>query len=97
MDPAGQETHAVPQVVERIRFIRLIIADNVTHLLIHAATGGQEAVRKALPDIIDFLWKNRSYVKPGRAFARLRKRPFGHYRASRDELYAIGPKAPTAN
>lgn len=70
--------------VEDVRFNRLIIADNVTHLLRHAAYGGHDAVAKALPEIIDFLWKNRSYAKPGRAFPRTRKRARGHYLPSGD-------------
>jgi len=79
-DAAGKE--ATPLRMEEVRFNRLIIADNVVHLLRHAAQGGQEAIARELPEIIDFLWKNRSYVRPGRAFPRIRKRSRGHYRAS---------------
>jgi hypothetical protein len=67
-------------VVEEVRFNRLIIADNVVHLLRHAALGGRDAIAQRLPEIIDFLWKNRSYVRPGRTFPRMRKRSKGHYR-----------------
>lgn len=67
-------------VVEEVRFNRLILADNVVHLLRHAAQGGQEAIARELPEIIDFLWKNRSYARPGRSFPRVRKRSKGHYR-----------------
>lgn len=83
-DSTPDQLEHIPVQVEQVRFNRLIIADNVTHLLRHAANGGQEAIANALPDIIDFLWKNRSYAKPGRSFPRLRKRSRGHYRASGD-------------
>lgn len=65
-------------VVEDVRFNRLIIADNVVHLLRHAALGGQAAIARELPEIIEFLWKNRSYARPGRTFPRTRKRANGH-------------------
>lgn len=79
-DAAGKDT--TPLVVEEVRFNRLIIADNVVHLLRHAAQGGQDAIARELPEIIDFLWKNRSYVRLGRSFPRMRKRTKGRYRAS---------------
>ena len=78
------ETQQTPLVVEEIRFNRLIIADNVIHLLRHAALGGRDAIARELPEIIDFLWKNRSYVRPGRLFPRLRKRSLGRYRPDRE-------------
>lgn len=76
------DTTEIPLVVEELRFNRLIIADNVVHLLRHAALGGHEAIARELPHIIDYLWKNRSYVRPGRSFPRVRKRSKGHYRAT---------------
>ena len=79
-DDRDQDTTAIE--VEEVRFNRLIIADNVVHLLRHAALGGRDAIARELPDIISFLWKNRSYAKPGRSFPRLRKRSKGHFRAS---------------
>lgn len=79
-DTGNQDTTRLE--VEEVRFNRLIIADNVVHLLRHAAQGGQEAIARELPEIIEFLWKNRSYARPGRSFPRIRKRPMGHYRAS---------------
>lgn len=80
---AGATNLDAPRLeVEEVRFNRLIIADNVVHLLRHAALGGQAAIARELPEIIDFLWKNRSYAKPGRTFPRTRKRAKGHYRAS---------------
>ena len=81
-DAANSQT--TPLEVEDVRFNRLIIADNVVHLLRHAALGGQSAIARELPEIIDFLWKNRSYAKSGRAFPRIRKRAIGHYRPSRE-------------
>jgi hypothetical protein len=81
-DAANKETTTLS--IEEVRFNRLIIADNVVHLLRHAAQGGQEAIARALPEIIDYLWKNRSYIRPGRTFPRMRKRSRGHYRASRE-------------
>lgn len=65
-----------------IRFNRLLIADNVIHLLRANATGGPAAVAAMLPDILDYLWKNRSKPRPGRAFPRQRKRPTRGYRQS---------------
>lgn len=79
-DTAGVQP--TPLVLEEVRFNRLIIADNVIHLLRHAAQGGQDAIARKLPEIIDFLWKNRSYARPGRSFPRVRKRSRGHYRAT---------------
>lgn len=63
-----------------IRFNRLIIADNVIHLLRANATGGPAAVAAMLPDILEYLWKNRSKPKPGRVYPRQRKRPMRGYR-----------------
>lgn len=65
-----------------IRFNRLLIADNVIHLLRANATGGQPAVAAMLPDILDYLWKNRAKVRPGRVYPRQRKRPAKGYRKS---------------
>lgn len=65
-----------------IRFNRLLIADNVIHLLRANAIGGPVAVANMLPDILDYLWKNRSKPRPGRAFPRVRKRPTRGYRQS---------------
>lgn len=65
-----------------IRFNRLLIADNVIHLLRANATGGPTAVAAMMPDILDYLWKNRSKSRPGRTFPRLRKRPTRGYRQS---------------
>lgn len=80
---ADSDVEPTQMVVDEVRFNRLIIADNVVHLLRHAALGGREAIARELPEIIDFLWKNRSYVRPGRWFPRLRKRSKGHYRPTR--------------
>ncbi len=73
---------ATTLVMEEVRFNRLIIADNVVHLLRHAAQGGREAIVQHMPSIIEFLWKNRSYVRPNRTFPRVRKRTKGHFRVS---------------
>jgi Transposase DDE domain len=70
--------------LEDVRFNRLIVADNVIHLLRHAAEGGAAAIAQALPNIIQFLWKNRSYAKTRRVFPRVRKRPRGHFSPQRD-------------
>jgi len=82
--PAPMQTAPVtdptmPLQVTPLRFNRLIVADNVIQLMRHAALGGRRAVAQAMPDIIDFLWKNRSYAKPGRSFPRVRKRSRGHF------------------
>ena len=79
--PATRNTPVIP-VDHGIRFNRLLIADNVIHLLRHNANGGPAAVAAMLPDILDYLWKNRSKVRPGRAFPRVRKRPAAGYRKS---------------
>jgi regulator of protease activity HflC (stomatin/prohibitin superfamily) len=81
-DSDTASTQTTPLMMEDVRFNRLIIADNVVHLLRHAALGGQNAIARELPEIIDFLWKNRSYARPGRSFPRTRKRAIGHYRPS---------------
>lgn len=83
-DKTAENNLQQPFQLDNLRFNRLIVADNVIHLLRHAAEGGGAAVAKAMPDIIDFLWKNRSYAKPGRTFPRTRKRPRGHFSPSRD-------------
>lgn len=69
-----------PAIDHDIRFNRLLIADNVIHLLRANATGGQPAVAAMLPDILTYLWKNRAKVRPGRVYPRLRKRPLTGYR-----------------
>lgn len=78
---ANQDT-ARTAIDHGIRFNRLLIADNVIHLLRANATGGPPAVAAMLPSILDYLWKNRSKVRPGRIFPRLRKRPLRGYRKS---------------
>lgn len=65
-----------------IRFNRLLIADNVIHLLRARATGGQPAVDALLPEILLYLWKNRAKVRPGRVYPRQRKRPVPGYKRS---------------
>lgn len=80
--PPHPPTEAPTLHITDLRFNRLLIADNVIHLLRYAALGGRTAVREAMPDILDYLWKNRSYARPGRSFPRLRKRPLGHYKKS---------------
>lgn len=65
-----------------LRFNRLLIADNVVHLLRAAALGGPRAVAEMMPEILSYLWKNRSYAKSGRSYPRQRKRPLGYYRRS---------------
>lgn len=86
LSPEPATGHAIQQQlhVDNLRFNRLIVADNVIHLLRHAAEGGRDAVAKAMPHIIDYLWKNRSYAKPGRTFPRKRKRARGHFPDSRN-------------
>jgi hypothetical protein len=69
-------------VTQNIRFNRLLIADNVIHLLRATAIGGKAAARKSLVGILEYLWKQRSVAKPGRTYPRQRKRPLGYYRAS---------------
>ena len=70
-------------IIREVRFNRLLIADNVIHLLRAAATGGADEVARRLPRILTNLWKNRSYVKPGRIFPRHRKRALGRFRNTR--------------
>lgn len=80
-DEATQDTTGTT-IDQGIRFNRLLIADNVIHLLREQAIGGPPAVAAMLPGILDYLWKNRSKVRPGRTFPRLRKRPLRGYRKS---------------
>jgi hypothetical protein len=68
--------------VSKLRFNRLIVADNVIHLLRHAAYGGTAQVAAEMPHIIENLWKNRSYARNGRAYPRERKRSLGRFRTS---------------
>lgn len=74
--------HTTTTTDHGIRFNRLIIADNVIHLLRANATGGPAAVAAMLPHILDYLWKNRAKPKPGRGYPRQRKRPMRGYRKS---------------
>ena len=75
-----QRPQPPPLVIQKVRFNRLMIADNVIHLLRASATGGAKEVVRILPRIINNLWKNRSYVKPGRIFPRHRKRALGRFK-----------------
>jgi hypothetical protein len=75
---ASQQTTATAD--HGVRFNRLIIADNVIHLLRANATGGPAAVAAMLPGILDYLWKNRSKPRLGRVYPRQRKRPARGYR-----------------
>ena len=79
-EPKEALASAIPLVNREVRFNRLLIADNVIHLLRAAASGGMAAVAQVLPGIIAYQWKNRSYVRSDRTFPRHRKRSLGRFR-----------------
>jgi hypothetical protein len=78
----AKETEISPSGLRQatnIRFNRLLLGDGVLNLMINA-TKGKRIFRNSLREALDDLWRARSRHRPGRAFPRQTKSPYGKWR-----------------